>query len=39
MYVVMCIKELNDKIEWNIVDSMYYTVIFVSFSRSIAKKT
>jgi len=33
------VKELNDKKEGNIVDSMYYKVIFVSFSRSIAKRT
>ena len=38
MYVAMCVKELNDKKEGNIMDSMYYEVIFLSFSRFITKR-
>lgn len=40
-YIYICrdgVKELNDKKEGNIVDSTYYKVIFVSFSRPIAKR-
>ena len=38
MYVAMCVKELNDKKEGNIMDSMNYEVIFLSFSRFITKR-